>query len=259
MITIKEIQANPSYELDYIDICFSINDTTEDITKYRFDLYRANYETDEFKPVFFNLKDFHFKDYSVNLRNPESIYYYKIKVINLETKEFLFSDDKHLGFVSPDIYLNYFNYIYSTYLNLVINSRDMHFLKRMHSGELCECYDDVYGSRKQDKCLECFGTGYKYGFYPAINIKVNFSNVQSKTEEMNITGTFEGQNSIQFWTLGFPIMSEGDMIIDSLNKKRYIVKNWQPSIKDGALIRQTVVCDDLPETNILYKVPLRME
>lgn len=256
MINIKEINTQISFNLDFVFLNFSILDTTEDITKYKFDLYRSQSETTGFKMIFSNIRDFKFKDYSVNLNDPEIKYYYKIKVTNLSDGEFLFSDIQQLPSVSPDKYASYLNYIYSIYLNTVIESRDIFVLKKIRSGEQCECFDDVYGSRKQDKCKICFGTGYVGGYYPPEKIKVNFANTQSITESMEITGTFEQRSSLQFWTLGIPIIQENDIIIDSLTKKRYVVKNWQPSYKDGFLLRQTVIADNLAEASILNKIPL---
>lgn len=261
MISVKSLKADISFKFDFVNISFSIEDTTEDISKYRFDLYRSNGESDKFEPIFFNIKNMEFKDYSVSLYNPANQgYCYKIRIFNLNTNEWQFSDYVTISEVDPDIYCTYLNCIYETYLNTVLDSRDMYFLKKVRGGERCNlCYDDVYGSRQQDKCPKCYGTGYKDGFYPAITIKVNFANISSTTENLQPTGAFKEESNIQLWTLGYPTMQEGDMIVDSITKERYVIKSWQPSVKNGFVIRQTVICDDIPETSIYNKVPLRLE
>ena len=256
MIEFKDLKATTAYGVDFINITFSLEDTIEDLTRYRFDVYRSYAESGNFSVVFCNIQNFEFNDYSVNLLNPEVHEYYKIKAVNLDTNEFIFSEMFSTPYVNPDNYSYYLNSIYSTYLNDVVNGREMYLLKRIRNGELCICYDDVRGSRKADRCLICFGTGYKGGYFSQIPIKVNFANVSSITEGMNPAGTFEETSQVQFWTLGYPLIQENDVIVDSLTKERSKVVRWDPSYKDGLLLRQTITVDKLPEASLYYKIPI---
>lgn len=255
MIQFKELKASNRLSIDFINIQFTIEDTVEDLTNYRFDLLRGHAESDIFQTVMTGIQAFECNDYSVNLKNPEVRYLYRIRAFNFKTGEELISEIIETPPAPQDNYSFFFDNIYSQYLD-IIDNKEVYLLKRMRTGELCECYDDVRGSRKGDKCTCCFGTGYKGGFYPPIKMKVVFLNAPSKTEEMTTSGSFEGDSPFQIWTTNYPLIQESDIIVNGLTGERCTVTSWQPSYKNGYLIRQTAQLDKLPETSIFCKIPI---
>lgn len=256
MISFKELKADASFGVDFINISFSLEDTVEDLTRYRFDLYMSLAENGDFKVIYCDIKNFEFNDYSANLLNEEIHQYYKIKAVNLDTNEFIFSDFFSTPSINADNYSYYLNFVYNVYLDNVTNNRKMYLLKRIRSGERCECYDDVRGSREADRCTICFGTGFKGGYYPPIPIKVNFANASSLTEGMNPSGTTQEESQVQFWTVGYPLIQENDIIVDTMTKDRATVMSWQPSYKNGFLLRQTISMNKIPEASLFYKIPI---
>lgn len=255
MIQFKELKASNRLSIDFINVQFSIEDTVEDLTNYRFDLLRSNSQSGPFEIVMTSIQGFECNDYSVNLLNPEIKYFYKVRAFDFKNDEELMSDIFSTPSATNDNYSYYLDNIYNQYLD-IINNSEVYLLKRMRTGELCECYDDIRGSRKSDKCTSCFGTGYKGGFYQPIKMKVNYFNTASKSEEMISAGSFENQTPVQFWTINYPIIQENDIIVDTLTGQRSTVMNWQPSYKNGYLIRQTVQVTKIPESSIFYKIPL---
>ena len=256
MIEFKSFDTRTDFGFEFINISFTIEDTIKDLSVYRFDLYRANAVTDEFKLVYSNIQNFECNDYSVNLLNDEIAYYYKIKATNIMTDETLFSEIIPTYKNTSDNYSYFITEVYDKYLNDVIANEEVLLLKRRRTGELCDCYDDIRGSRYGDKCQCCFGTGYKDGFYPPSKMKVCYLNAESMQEDMDIKGTFKENSPRQFWTSNYPLIQEGDIIVDTLTSDKYTVTSWQPSYKNGFLIRQTVQMTRLPESSIYNKIKI---
>lgn len=255
MIAINESKASLDFGLEFVNITFSICDTEEDLSNYQFDLVRANDLSDTFIPVHSNIRDFECNDYSVNLLNPEIRYYYKVRVHYLPSDVSFDSDAFTYQSVKTDRYSSYMTHVYSMYLD-VIDNANMVLLKRKRTGRRCDCYDDVRGSRLEDRCEGCFGTGYIGGYYGPKEVKVNYLNAASKQEGVNVRGTFEETSPLQLWTTNYPLIQENDVLIDTLTCVRYVVVNWQPSYKSGFLIRQTIQVTKLPESSKLYKLPI---
>lgn len=250
MIEIKDVSVRTDFGLDFINISFTIKDTTENLADYQFDLYRAAGVSDEFKIIYSNIQNFECNDYSANLLNDEIVYYYRIKTINIKTGETFFSEIIPAYKASDDNYSYFLSEVYNIYLNDVINNEEVALFKRKRTGELCDCYDDIRGSRLSDKCKDCLGTGYKGGYYPAIKIKVCYLNAESAQEEMDTRGTFKGTSPLSFWTSSYPLIEEGDIIGVISSAVKYIVTTCQPSYKNGYLIRQTIQLSRLPEPSI---------
>lgn len=255
MITFKDLRVKANFGFEFMNISFSIEDTIEDLTRYRFDLYRSHYEGDEFKPVHTDIQNFECNDYSANLLNDEIRYIYKIKAINIDTNQHIFSNQFDSPDKKDDNYASYFLEVYNMYLDIIGND-EIILLKRKRTGELCDCYDDVRGSRKSDKCTDCFGTGYKGGFYPPMRMKACYLNTESIQENMDIKGTFEANGPRQLWTLNYPTIQENDIIIDTLTNEKFMVSSWQPSVKNGFMIRQMIQMNGIPTASIYQKIPV---
>lgn len=257
MISTKDLKATSIYSSHFIYISFSIEDTTEDISKYRFDLYRSNSPTDNFNLIHTNILRFEFCDYSVNLLNPEIKYFYKIKTINLSTGKETFSDVFSVIDKKGDEYTYYLQELYDLYLDAVINNSELLLIKKIRTGQRCDCYDDVRNSSSEgNKCRKCWGTGYVGGYYSPIKIMANFYNTQGEQEEMIATGTIETKSPIQLWVPAFPIVQENDILLDTSTNQRSKVMSVRPSIKNGKVIRQTLEISKIPEGDLIYRMPI---
>lgn len=256
MIQFKDVTIRTDFGLEFVNIRFTIEDTKEDLFNYQFDLYSSAAINTGFELIHSNIQDFECNDYTANLLNDEIVHYYKIKATNLKTGESIESEAVSTIDGKSDNYSYYIKEIYDMYLENVIANSEVVLLKRKRTGELCECYDDVRGARLSDKCKSCFGTGYKGGFYPAIKLKVCFLNVEATQESMDIKGTFKENTPLSFWTSNYPLIEEGDIIGNLSTGDKYTVASWQPSYKNGYLIRQTVRTERLPGSSVFTKIPL---
>lgn len=253
---IKKIEVKDLHGLDSLYIEFTIDDTSENLSKYQFDLYKSNHQTDGFIMVASNIVDFSYRDFSVNLYDDHINYYYKVNVTNLETSKSVMSSligEYKAG--EKDNYAEAIMHIHDVYLNNVIN-KDMILLKKKRFGEVCSCYDPIRRRSDSTFCDICYGAKYVGGYYGPYYIKSNFANASSYSERFSYSDVSEESSPIQFWTSNFPFIQIGDIIVHSNENVRYIVTSCQPSMKGFYLIRQTVQVQKLPKNNIVYKVQI---
>jgi hypothetical protein len=258
MIKVDSIKIMDSFSLDYVLINFTIEDTTEDVNGYSFNIYRSNDEEDGYELISTDVIDFSFIDYNVNLYNNAIKFYYKVEVVNRLTGEKLMSEirseykGRQRDNTAQAIIENY-----NIYLNNVLGVDDVYLLKKKRFGTYCSCYDDIRGRSNNSKCHLCYSTKYAGGYFAPKVMKVSVVNSPGKAETFDITETSEQTAPIQMWTANYPLIQIGDVIVDS-NNDRYVVAGWQPTYKNYMLIRQTIDLQKLPKSDVTYLIPVKL-
>jgi hypothetical protein len=152
----------------------------------------------------------------------------------------------------------YFNEIRSRNLWLLQNDGEpMILLKRKYSGTPCPCVDDADGS---DQCSDplnketpCYATNYLGGYYPAINIMIRRWN-QPRTVPTNTVG-FELDMNPTLWTIYSPRITEGDILIDGMNRRWEIHETHNYHWRE-LITHQTFQAMLKKPTDIIYKIPI---
>lgn len=255
MISVSNINVSSKYSNQFLAVEFEINNTMEDLSSYQFDILRSEATNGDFEVVAIDVKDFLFKDYSVNLLNPVIEYYYKIRIIDKLTNEVSESDVKKLKTKSEDNYVVYFNHLNNIYLEQVIADDKLKLLKKKRFGEYCECYDDVREKSRKPNCPSCYGTKFKGGYFPPIDISVNFLNSPTLTEDFDMKGINQAETPVQFWTTSYPQIMQGDIIILPDNSRHKVI-SWGNSDKNGVSLRQMITIQRIPPSDVVYKYPI---
>lgn len=256
MIRISNINCSSMFGLDYMYIRFEIQDTDEDITNYRFSLFRANSENDTFECVYSDIQEFECRDYSVNLRTPQIKYYYKIEIEDLTTGKKEYSEIFKSPAVNGDNYTDYFCSLYDMYLDAVIDNSEFVILRRKRTGQLCECFDDIRGTTTKQSCTCCYGTRFVGGFYNPVVVKINLMSSPYYSEKFELSSVSEDTSPLQFWMGNYPEVRAGDIVVNTATNERYTIVGVQQSMKKGFLIRQTVQMQKIQHSSVLYKIPI---
>jgi hypothetical protein len=258
MVTIKDIEVLDLFSTQFLHVKFTINDTSEDITEYSFNLYKANSPEDAFVLIAPNITDFVYSDYDVNLYNPAISYYYKVEIVDKNGIKTISDKMGAYRGRQPDAVAETIVYNYNTYLKNIINNQ-MHLLQRKHNGQLCtHCYDKIRRRASDSNCPFCYATKYIGGYYPPTQIYVSLLNSASIVNEFTISSDTEEVSPIQLWTSNFPIIKVQDVLIDR-NNDRFIVTNWQPTYKDYYIIRQLIQIQRIPKSDVVYTFPIPIE
>lgn len=258
MLEVSKISIDQKFSSKFLLVEFEICNTMEDINDYQFDILRSNAFNGDYEVIAIDVKDFSFKDYSVNLLNPTIEYFYKIRIIDKIGNDVYESNVKKLIIKNDDEYITYFNYINNKYLCDVIADDKLKLLKRKRFGTYCECYDDVREKSKKANCTSCYGTKFAGGYFPPVDISVNYLNSPSLTEEFDIKGISQNESPVQFWTTSFPKIHQGDIIVLPDNSRCKVI-SWSNSDKNNVSLRQTVTIQKIPESDVIYKFPIEEE
>jgi len=257
MIQLKVLTVSDQFGFDFLNIAFSLADTSEDITEYQFDLLKSCNDSEAFVTISQDIKDFNFIDSDVNLYNIDIKYYYKIKITNKITQEELFSDVSEFTTNEPDAYASELIYMYNTYLETAINNDPVRLLKKKRSGTICSCFDDVRGRAKTANCEICYGTKYVGGYYSSKEIRVSYFNSPNVIQKFDVANVADDNSPIQVWASNYPLIQNDDIIVDK-NNTRYIVSSYQPTYKNFYLLKQVFQMQRLPRSNVAYKIPINL-
>jgi hypothetical protein len=230
MLNISTITVTDQYGLDSLVIDFTVQDTSEDLSNFRFDLYKANHQTQTYFLVQPNITDFTYRDFTVNLYDISINYYYKVLVTDLTTNETLMSEVYgEYKSARADVHALGIIEIHKIYLDNIITNK-MLLLKKKRTGQVCTCFDDVRRRSNPVSCVLCYGTRYTGGYYAPYTIGTNFLNPPTKIEyfAQNDVGEWEG-TPLQLWTQNYPLVQVQDVIIDKASNIRYVVTNCHPS------------------------------
>ena len=257
MIDVTKIEVLNMFNTETLLIRFAIEDTMEDINNYKFDVLRSNSPLTDYDIIEEDIKNFEYIDSNVNLYRSSLLYFYKIRTTNINSGEVATTDFYgQFTYREPDNIALTVMHQYDTYLDNVINNPSVHILQRKKFGTRCGCWDDIRMQRKKEFCEECYNTGYTGGYYSPVAVKINYLSTEAGMQQLiQQTDNGEQSNPIQAWIKNLPIVSIGDIIIDNINR-RYEVINWQPTTKNGYLLRQVLTLSKLPASNIAYKIPL---
>ena len=255
MIKVLEVAIEPQFSEGFMYVTFEIANTTENLSDYQFDILRSDASNGEFEYVGINIKNFEFKDYSVNLLNDALEYYYKIRITNKLTDESYDTDVEKTMTYNSEKYFSYLKIMNKMYLEDVIANPPVKYLKKKRFGQYCECYDDVREKSTKQNCTKCYGTKFDGGYYPPIDIYVNYMSSPTKPENMSVTGTTIEETPMQLWTGDFPVISQGDVIVLH-NGFRYRVISWASTDKGEKTLRQILQVQKIPYSDVIYKFPV---
>jgi hypothetical protein len=257
MIDIQSISVTDQFGLNSLVIDFAIQDTSENLSNYRFDLYKANHQTQPYFLVASNITDFTYRDFAINLYDISINYYYKVRITDVRTNESKLSEVYgEYKYARANVHALGIVEIHEIYLENVVGNK-MLLLKKKRTGQVCSCFDDIRRRSNPVKCTICYGAKYVGGYYSPYELYTNFLNPPTKIEyfAQNDVGEWEG-TPLQLWTQNYPLVQVQDVVIDRNNNIRYVVTNCHPSYMNFYLIRQTFQIQRLPDSNVVYQYPI---
>lgn len=115
---------------------------------------------------------------------------------------------------------------------------------RKTSGPKCSiCYVPERNQPADPACTNCFGTSYEGGYEKYQNILVKIEPMTTRIElmEMGVKLT----SAPRAWTLGFPIVNAGDILVRRINNKRYELQGIEQIVSRGILLRQAFTVNEI--------------
>lgn len=132
-------------------------------------------------------------------------------------------------------------------------------LVRMRDGARCpECWNEMFQKRTRSNCPTCNDTGYIIGYYNPIVIYVNFG-PETAIIHAEIDGPTNPADEVSGWTGNYPLLANGDAIVEANSLRVWIVKQIQVTTYRRIITKQIITIKrstgDDRTMNILSKLP----
>jgi hypothetical protein len=259
MLIINRIFVENTYTFDYRVISWTCEDTYENTSDYTFAVYRSDSPAGPFMRISDYGGAFSFNDYDISFKTPSAIYYYKIESRNENTGEIRMSSVVgSMEMKEPDNIAKAIMWNYRKYMDNVIKNQNILYLPKKRFGTKCsECWDSVRMQVTKSRCLSCYGTRYSGGYGSPVRIGyVNQGYNMSTQEFFDMFDVNDASFSpMQIWIVNDVIAMPGDLIVRGDNT-RFEVQRVTPSSKNGYVLRQILDIVRLPETSVLYEIPV---
>ena len=259
MIKVADIQVK-SFDIDYLDIYWTLEDAFEDINGYEFIVERADTEFGLYVAVSSAMVDkYHFRDSSV--RGRHSYYnkiYYRVVVRNRETGATLTYPELG-GFklaAKPDL-----SALEMARLNNLklkeFSGRKLWIFPKKKTGQRCGvCFDKVSQRKLRSQCAVCFDSSWVGGYHAPVEayglvvtpneltIHANFGNVENENTTLQLGN--------------YPELFEGDVVVEAENVRWRVSSTMSKIKKARSLVRQQAALHRIPKGDIEYKLPINM-
>lgn len=195
---------------------------------------------------------YQYRDFAIPGRNLYQRWFYQIRMRKISTQEeaksALFTWDGNLDLVG--LYIvdeNNFLLEDTTGAACLVHPR------RRGGASCTECFDKVQQKRTKSNCMTCFGTNWVGGFYPAINVFIDFNPSPNPTLIQEWGETQPNQTTI--FLANYPQLVAGDVIRELRPHKLWRVTNTKQTEKRRTPMLQFAQVVEITPGDIEYKLP----
>ena len=249
MLDVNEIRIR-SLDVDFFEVVWKIQNTTEDILDYKFQVLRSEGAAGPFDPISEEFDDrFIYLDNHIRQGHLYRQWHYKIRVTNKQT-----GDTKDFGPASPGPEPDLIAMELRKHMNLLmrefIGRRCWVFPVRTF-GQRCGCWNPTLQKKTRSGCVTCFDTGFVYGYMTPMEVWVSFDPNPDTEQNMNVGPTQQMNTTAR---LGyFPAVKPRDVLVEPENLRWRIV-----SVTNTQQVRvpvhQEVQVHKIPASDIEYRM-----
>lgn len=260
-----------SFDLDNFVITwsFDLKPVTEDINKYQFFVQRSNSPNGPFDELNTSsplIDTFTYTDTQINRLSKWRHFFYRVRAVNVVDAplENIFSEPAELIMQSLNVQRRQQLEIIRLEKILLqgvgvtpgfVGIKCLAFIRRSFGQRCTRCWDPVRKKVSSSQCETCFGVGFERGYFDPIVLYVNFSPDQNEAQ-LEPLGEVE-TDIVRAWTSNFPILSDGDIIIDP-EGVRWRVKSQTKTQILRRITRQSIILYYIQAGDIEYKIPFNV-
>lgn len=196
-----------------------------------------------------------FIDRRIPFGDKYALLYYRLRASNAATGQEFFFGPATQG-PDADMSALAIRRMEMTFFTQVVGRRCWLFKKRTFGPRCRNCWDHIMQKRTVDRCLDCFGTGILRGYHNPIEVWVQID-PSTKMQQNNAQQIAQFVNSAARMSF-YPDVKPGDVLIEMENK-RWRVQSVTLSERLRAPVKQELVIRQIEETDIEYKLPLRLD
>jgi hypothetical protein len=137
-----------------------------------------------------------------------------------------------------------------------LNGIEFLLLKRRHFGTRCTagCYDPASKEVTITNCATCYGTSWEDGYFTPVELlgRRLASQVQTNIGQQ----TKDDVDMTRIQVLDFPRIDEGDLLVEKLHNRRFLVKQRYFTTLKTVPVHQTLTVSELNRQAVEYNIPL---
>jgi hypothetical protein len=135
----------------------------------------------------------------------------------------------------------------------ILNGIQCKILKKKNYGTPCnKCIDIATKKVTHSHCPTCYGTRITNGFYDPIETYCKIHEVSPKAQKESVLGTVD--NVIASCGVCYPVVSRGDIVIESVSNRRWIVNETKRLFYKTVLFDQQVEIRQLSAKDVEHNV-----
>lgn len=246
-----------SFTLDYLDVLWEIEPTSEDVQEYQFFVERAEAEAGPWQQLSGPLVDhYRFRDSATpQITTNARTLFYRIKVLHKPsgTIEYSGTFDQE-GKIS--LHAQEMVRLERILFEEFIGVKCWVFPRRTFGQQCPNCYDPVMDKVIDESCPTCWGTGFSGGYhYPTAFW------AQIDAPEQSEQVTLEDHRRVLYFQLRAgpsPALKPMDLIIDYQNR-RFRVVSISGTSRLGVSVRQEIRLVQIQRGSIEDKIPLKID
>lgn len=244
-----------SLDLDFHEVTWKIENTSEDVFDYTFQLLRSESPSGPFDELTAPFEDrYIFIDNVIQVANRWRKYYYLLRI----TKK---SDDstKDFGPVAKEPEADLIALELRRHMLLLFREfagRRCWVLPSRTFGQRCECWNPTTQKVTRSGCVTCFNTGFVRGYMSPIETWVQMDPSPKANQHTNV-GQQQQVNTTARCSY-YPQLKPNDLLIEGENRR------WKVVLVSGteqgrAVVHQEVQLHEVPPKDIEFKVPLILD
>jgi hypothetical protein len=254
MIEVVNIKVK-SLDVDFQQITWSLNDTTDDVLDYTFKVQRSESPAGPWDDVSAAFSDrYVFFDRITLPFNSVRVLFYRIVVKYLPTGE-----ETIFGPVDGGPDADLVTKELRRHLNLLFrefSGRRCWLLPVRTFGQRCSCWNMVLQKRTRSGCRQCYDTGYMRGYMTPIELWMQIDTGQSIVTQATNVGVLQpGNTTARVVDMGN--IKPRDVIIEAENKRWRVVQVNQTE-HGRATVHYEIQLHQIPQSDIEYSYELQL-
>lgn len=244
-----------SLNINYQEVAWEIENTSEDILDYTFQVFRSEASAGPFESISPAMEDqFLFVDNRIRVNNKWRQWHYVIRVTHKSSGDYKdFGPHSHTE--NPDLVAEELR----KHFNLLMREftgRRCWVLPARTFGQRCpSCFNKHLKSRTRSGCRLCYDTGYVRGYHTPIEAFIQFDPSAKANQQTNL-GEVQQQNTTA--RMGyFPPLKPKDIVVEPENR-RWRVSQVSSTQRLRVVVHQEVQLHEVPRSDVEYLIELNL-
>jgi hypothetical protein len=244
-----------SLDVDFNELSWKLEDTSEDVLDYTFQVQRSESPSGPFDNVSVSFQDrYTFVDNVLVGGHRWRKYFYQLHVTRVPT-----GDTADFGPVTKDPDADLIALELRRHMQLLFREfagRRCWILPARTFGQRCSCWNPTLRTKRTSGCRICFDTTFVRGFLSPIESWVQFDPSAKTEQNTNVGGQQQSNTTMRL--VWYPPLKPRDLVIEPENRRWRVVQVNQTE-QGRAVVHQEVQVHEIPPKDIEFLVPLNLQ